>query len=534
MSMSEDEALSLALIEAVVADDRAKVRRVLASGAGVDALDAAGRRPLHLARSLGVVELLLAHGAEVNVHDANGVTPLMVHAGRGGALDVVESLLARGADPSAQANGSNAMTWAARADDLPVAARLLAAGSPIDAEPEHTGPLHAAVARGNLALVEWLLDRGADVEAVDRGPFGTLGPLHLAAIYDHADIAKLLLDRGASARAGTRKGPEDTLGCTPLHFAAEYGHLEVLAALLRRDPDAIACTSAAGKRAWDLAEDRLIKALLLTVGRGATVDEFERLRAGKQRERAGFWVGPIAPEAVPTPELPELLRRLAPASAWTPCAAGVWLASSASGELAIGDARGVRELGVRAREWVVGCPLDARKLLVADLERGIVEIDLTSFESRVVVDEAALAGPVRALGYFDQGVLVHSGEQLAAHVAGERVWSLSTEPLRAVFLPGGPLVALTPRASLIRALWCVADRSGLRPHSRFEPRVTEVWALRGPEGLRWFAAGGRGETWEIHGVAGMRSDREVLVAMPDADAIRGYPTQGGGLGRSVL
>jgi ankyrin repeat protein len=275
------------LFEAVVADDRAKVRRLLASGAGIDVVDAGGRRPLHLARSVGVVELLLAHGAAVDAADGHGVTPLMVHAGRGaGSLAIVERLLEHGADPRIRANGATALTWAARADDLAVVERLIAAGCPLDAEPEHTGPLHAAVARGNLAMVERLLEHGADVEAVDHGPLGTLAPLHLAAIYDHADVARALLARGASPRAATQKASGDHLGYTPVHFAAEYGHLDVLAALLRHDPDAIACTTVAGKRAFDLADDRLTKALLLTIGRGATVDEFERLRAGSGQGKA--------------------------------------------------------------------------------------------------------------------------------------------------------------------------------------------------------------------------------------------------------
>ncbi len=525
-----------ALFEAIVADDRAKIRRLLASGAALDVADAAGRGPLHLARSLGVVELLLAHGAQVDVADPHGVTPLMVHAGRGEGLAVVELLLARGADPSAHANGATAMTWAARADDSAMVERLLAAGCPVDAEPEHTGPIHAAVARGNLGLVERLLDAGADLEARDRGPLGSLAPLHLAAIYDHPAIARLLLDRGANARVATQAGPEDSLGSTPVHFAAEYGHLDVLAALLRRDPDALACTNAAGKRPWDLAEDRLVKALLLTIGRGATVEEFERLRAAKASERTDFRVTPISLDALPSAEPPELLRRLVPALAWKPSAAGVWLALRPGGELLIGDANGLREPGVRMRELVVGCPLEAGRMIVADLDRGVVEIRLDGdrldrdrldrdWEIRVLVDAAKLAAPIRGLGYFDEGVLVHAGDRLGAWIAGDCVWSLSTEPLRALFMPAGPLVALTPRASLIRALWCVADRSGLRPHSRFEPRVSEVWARRSPEGLRWFAAGGRGEAWELHGVERMRSARAVLQTMPDADAIRGYSTQ---------
>lgn len=295
--MSGDEALpGEALFEAIVGDDRAKVRRLLASGAAIDVVDAAGRRPLHLARSLGVVELLLAHGAVVDEPDHVGITPLMVQAGRGEAQPIVARLLAAGADPRKQANGSTALTWAARADDLAVVEQLLAAGCPIDAAPGHTGALHAAVARGNLALVERLLEHGADFEAHDQGPLGALRPLHLAAIYDHAAIAARLVAQGADVRAATREAPPDTLAFTPVHFAAEYGHVEVLAELLRRDPDAIACVSASGKRAFDLADDRMVKALLLTVGRGASVEEFERLRSASAAKASLRVVEPREPE----------------------------------------------------------------------------------------------------------------------------------------------------------------------------------------------------------------------------------------------
>lgn len=284
--VDSDEAALAAFFEAVVADDRSKVRRLLAAGRNPAQRDAAGRAPLHLARSLAVVELLLEYGAEVDARDHAGITPSMVHAGRSDALAIVERLLAAGADPTLYAGGSTALTWAARADEPAIVERLLAAGCPIDAEPGATGPLHVAVARGKATLVERLLDAGANLEARDRGPLGLLAPLHLAAIYDHADIVRLLVARGADVRATTHEAPEDSQGFTALHFAAEYGHVDVLAELLRRDPDAIACTSASGKRPWDLADDRMVKVLLLTVGRGAGVEEFERLRAGLHAKAA--------------------------------------------------------------------------------------------------------------------------------------------------------------------------------------------------------------------------------------------------------
>jgi uncharacterized protein len=50
-----------------------------------------------------VLKLMIEHGADVNIRDANGSTPLMHAAKRGNNL-IVQMLLAAGADPSAKNN----------------------------------------------------------------------------------------------------------------------------------------------------------------------------------------------------------------------------------------------------------------------------------------------------------------------------------------------------------------------------------------------------------------------------------------------
>jgi ankyrin repeat protein len=80
--------------------------------------------------------------------------------------------------------------------------------------------------RGHLAAADWLLARGADVNA--RPPFDHHAtPLHWAALNGHADVAKLLVSRGADRAARDR-----SFDATAQGWAAHNGHA-ALAELLR-------------------------------------------------------------------------------------------------------------------------------------------------------------------------------------------------------------------------------------------------------------------------------------------------------------
>ena len=75
--------------------------------------------------------------------------------------------------------------------------------------------LHDAVGQNHQEVSAYLLDKGAEVNAVTADG---LTPLHMAAQNGNLDIIKLLLERGAKIDA------IDSKGWTPLDRAVKWDH----------------------------------------------------------------------------------------------------------------------------------------------------------------------------------------------------------------------------------------------------------------------------------------------------------------------
>lgn len=80
------------------------IRALLDAGSPFDALDRYGNQPIHLATNAESVEVLLKAGAKVDALDQFGAQPIHVAANAGYA-QVVEALLAGGADANAGSHG---------------------------------------------------------------------------------------------------------------------------------------------------------------------------------------------------------------------------------------------------------------------------------------------------------------------------------------------------------------------------------------------------------------------------------------------
>lgn len=120
-------------------------------------------------------------------------------------------------------------------------------------------PLHWAVIRNHSDIAELLIDKGADVNAVDK--FG-MTPLHKAASFNRKNMTKLLLSKGADSDImGVKWG---VFRMTPLHLAAEAGFPDVVEVLLSSGADINSRTGgtnsvtplhiAAGRDNWHVTE----------------------------------------------------------------------------------------------------------------------------------------------------------------------------------------------------------------------------------------------------------------------------------------
>lgn len=88
--------------------------------------------------------------------------------------------------------------------------------------------LHVATHRGDLAMVQMLLRKKADVSAITEAGFTAL---HVAAQNNNPKIIDILVAAGASVNTASK------VGCTPLHESAAKGHKEATIKLLELKAD---------------------------------------------------------------------------------------------------------------------------------------------------------------------------------------------------------------------------------------------------------------------------------------------------------
>jgi ankyrin repeat protein len=159
--------------------------------------------PLNAAARAGqteMVALLIQRGAGVNARDLTGYTPLIEAVLSSNGLEAAKLLLAAKADPDVEdefCEGGSALHWAASQGNVAMAELLLAFGMDIN---EQTGasayfpgftPLHEAAKFSRFAMVDYLIDHGAAVNARDKH-----GETPLSVAFDPR-VKALLIKAGA-------------------------------------------------------------------------------------------------------------------------------------------------------------------------------------------------------------------------------------------------------------------------------------------------------------------------------------------------
>jgi ankyrin repeat protein len=233
---------------------------LIEKGADVNVRDAEGDSPLDEAvwiGSLDATAVLLAHGAHLNEpQTTSGATPINEAAYRG-HVNVVRYLLQFHPDlaipdkrgygpldnairmgkedcallliPLASGPFEKSMESAIRKKEPLVAAALLQRGVDVNAPlPSGVTPLTAAASAGSLEIVRTLLKNGADPNLN--------GPLEDASLKGFTGVVGLLLDSGARVNQLNAAS-----GTTALYAAASFGKGETVSLLLKRGADAGLC-----------------------------------------------------------------------------------------------------------------------------------------------------------------------------------------------------------------------------------------------------------------------------------------------------
>jgi hypothetical protein len=151
--------------------------------------------------NVGMMELFLARGADINRANAYGETALM-HAAWKGQTEALQWLLARGARVNSKSNEWSALHYAAFAGHGAAAEALLARGADINAtSPNGSSVLMMAVYEGQEGMARMLVERGANRSIRnERGD----SALDWAIKFNRSEIARLVGSAGEVAAAASQ------------------------------------------------------------------------------------------------------------------------------------------------------------------------------------------------------------------------------------------------------------------------------------------------------------------------------------------
>ncbi|KAJ3494179.1 hypothetical protein NLG97_g4251 [Lecanicillium saksenae] len=204
---------------------------LLKNGADINIKDGHGQTPLFQAAEYGreaIAELLLKNGANIDAKDHLGQTPLF-RAAEYRREAIVELLLNNSAKVEVKDNSGNMpILIALRQENENMIKVLLEHGANGNCtDSDGRTPLVWASANGYVDIIQLLLEKD-DIDVNAKDSYFDRTVLSLAAANGHLDIVKLLLERDDI----DVNAKDSYFGQTALSLAAENGYLDIMATLL--------------------------------------------------------------------------------------------------------------------------------------------------------------------------------------------------------------------------------------------------------------------------------------------------------------
>ena len=227
------------LHDAIHANNKANVEKLLSKGADINAKDKYQMTPLHWAVIEGkkeLVALLIAKGADVRIQDERQRTTLHWAAGEYGAesaefsigegaskyvtqnvieqaasskgiaiyIEIAKFLITKGVDVNAKSNNDSTPLFSVGSKEM--AALLIAHGANVNAKSTSGAtPLHKA-AMNKKEIAEMLIEKGADVNAKNNDG---QSPLAIAVLQNEKEIVALLIKKSAELNPINKNMPAD-------------------------------------------------------------------------------------------------------------------------------------------------------------------------------------------------------------------------------------------------------------------------------------------------------------------------------------
>ncbi|MDG7057356.1 MAG: ankyrin repeat domain-containing protein [Wolbachia endosymbiont of Penenirmus auritus] len=156
-------------------------------------------------------------------------------------------------------NGTTLLHWAVSNSYIEIVNVLIERGAEVNAvNNDGWTPLHPAAEIGNTEIVNALVKHGASVDAIGCNGWT---PLHLAASDGYKETVKVLIEKGANVNK------EDVAGWAPLHFAVMRGKEDVAEVLIEKGADPL-LKDKCGKTPIDWTKNQNMKNILNKTTKG--------------------------------------------------------------------------------------------------------------------------------------------------------------------------------------------------------------------------------------------------------------------------